>query len=236
MISSNRFVSVSSATLILLALPLASLIQPAHAAETTIGVCETQSNTARVYNQDGQLKMRLFDRVNKKTWMDGPATSTTNPEVVEYQNVAGEQTVKTGFSRNSPTSCYVMVGSKIESGRVTQGGVSNANTNTIGVCETQANTARVYDQDGQLKMRVFDRIKNVAWMDTPATRITNPEVVEYRNTAGEVIVRTTFSRNSPIDCSIIVGSRVEPGRVTQGGAANPNTPSQPVPTPTAQPR
>lgn len=87
---------------------------------------------------------------------------------------------------------------------------------TVGVCETRNNTVRVYNRNGQLKLRAFDRRQGVTWLDTPATRSTNPEVVEYRNTRGETTVRTQFNRNSPSDCSVQIGSRFEPGRVTAG--------------------
>ena len=117
----DRFVSLSCTVLVSLSLPLISLIPPANAADTTVGVCEAKSNTVRIYNRDGQLKLRIYDRIRNVIWMDGAATKTTNPEVVEYRNMRGETTVIAAFNRNSTSDCSITAGGKLESGRVIEG-------------------------------------------------------------------------------------------------------------------
>jgi hypothetical protein len=64
-------------------------------------------------------------------------------------------------------------------------------------------------------MRVFDRIRNVTWLDTPASRSTTSSFVEFRNLRGENSVVTSFSRVA-LNCAVNIGGRSEPGQVTTG--------------------
>ena len=219
----HGFVTLSWATLACFSVPLVSSIHPAHAVDTAIGVCEAKSNVVRVYKRNSELKLRVFDRIKNVTWLDTPATTSTNPEVVEYSNIRGETKVVVQFSRNSST-CNITIGGKLETGRVTQGnpggsGGSNPpeppSDTTIGVCDAKSSIARVYKRNSELKLRVFNRIENATWLDTPATTSTNPEMVEYSNIRGETKVVVQFSRNSST-CNITIGSKLESGRVTEG--------------------
>ena len=117
----HGFVVLSWATLACFSVPLVSSIHPAHAAATTIGVCEAKSSVVRVYKRNSELKLRVFDRIKNVTWLDTPATTSTNPEVVEYSNIRGETKVVVQFDRNSSSSCNITTGGKLESGRVTEG-------------------------------------------------------------------------------------------------------------------
>jgi len=117
----NRFVSWTCATLVSFSFSAVGTMQPGNAADTTVGVCEARNNTVRVYKQNGQLKLRAFDRRQGVTWLDTPAASTTNPEVVEYRNIRGETTVRAQFNRNSQSDCSIQIGNRFEAGRVTAG-------------------------------------------------------------------------------------------------------------------
>lgn len=117
---------ISPTTFVSLTLLLIAGMLPAQATETPIGVCEARSNSVRVYQLNGQLKLRAFDRNRNVVWMDAPATRSTNPEVVNYRNTRGETIVIAGFNRNDPASCSITVGSRVESGRVVGAGTSGS--------------------------------------------------------------------------------------------------------------
>jgi hypothetical protein len=92
---------------------------------------------------------------------------------------------------------------------------------TLVLCEgDRRHTARVYQANEQLKLRVFDRQDGVVWMDSPATSATNPEVITHTNQFGEVTVQVSVNRNSPSDCSIQVGDQpLERGTVLAGNGS-----------------
>jgi hypothetical protein len=108
--------SLSCVAAVSMSYVLLNPVVPADAAETTVGICEAKSNTVRVYKRDGQLNLRAFDRINNRTWMNTAATSSTNPEVVQYRNERGEVTVTVSFNRNSPSDCSIQIGNKLERG------------------------------------------------------------------------------------------------------------------------
>ena len=56
----HGFVVLSWATLACFSVPLVSSIHPAHAAATTIGVCEAKSSVVRVHKRNSELKLRVF--------------------------------------------------------------------------------------------------------------------------------------------------------------------------------
>ena len=63
----HGFVVLSWATLACFSVPLVSSIHPAHAAATTIGVCEAKSSVVRVHKRNSELKLRVFDRIKNVT-------------------------------------------------------------------------------------------------------------------------------------------------------------------------
>ncbi|MFM7449729.1 MAG: hypothetical protein ACKO24_14190 [Leptolyngbyaceae cyanobacterium] len=149
----HQFVTSAFATAVSLFLPLAVLLPPSNAAETTLGVCMTKSNTVQVYDVNGQLKMRLFDRIRNVTWLNAPASKSKTASFVEFRNLQGETRVVTSFSRVAMT-CAVNIGGKSEPGQVTTGnpgGVSPQAATPAEVERTCLNKAqqsgyRVYKQ------------------------------------------------------------------------------------------
>ncbi len=85
----------------------------AQAAEETLLLCRgSTSTTARVYQEDGTLKMRLYDHIHKVVWFNSPARSETNPEVITYSNIFGEQPILITTNRNDPSLCSIQVGDR----------------------------------------------------------------------------------------------------------------------------
>ncbi len=109
------------ATLATVPLALIAFLQPTIAAETTIGVCETNRDTVRVYSDNGQTKIRAYDRVNNVTWLNTAVSRSTTPEVVQFQTIRSETSVAVAFYRNSSSSCYTKIGGRVEDGRVIAG-------------------------------------------------------------------------------------------------------------------
>ena len=105
-------------TIAALGLPLFTRLLPAHAGETTVGLCETPSHLVRIYQSNQQLKLRAYDRDRKIVWLDTRAGSRTKPDVVEYANFRSELLVVVQFLRNDATRCSVTVGNKTQPGRV----------------------------------------------------------------------------------------------------------------------
>lgn len=103
--------------------PLEVIAPSAVAAEDTLLFCQGNTrNTARIYRNDGSLMMRLFDRQDKVTWFNSPARSETNPEVIPYSNLRGEQPIQITSNRNDTSLCSIQVGNQpLERGSVTVG-------------------------------------------------------------------------------------------------------------------
>lgn len=92
----------------------------ASAAEQTLLLCEGATRiTARIYQSNGELKMRLFDRRTGKVTFDSAARSATNPETVTYSNIRGEGTYRVTQFRNAQNSCSIAIGNQpSEQGKV----------------------------------------------------------------------------------------------------------------------
>jgi hypothetical protein len=94
----------------------------AQAAEKTLLLCQGSTrNTARVYQDNETLKMRLYDRRDRVVWLNTTARSEMNPEVITYSNLAGEQTIHVTTNRNDPSLCSIQVGDQpLERGTAVQ--------------------------------------------------------------------------------------------------------------------
>ena len=83
------------------------------ASETTLALCETPSQTIRIYQVDGETLMRAYDRQGQITWMNRtPVSAETIPEGTRYTNLFGEQTVITVVNTSS-NDCTVQLGDNV---------------------------------------------------------------------------------------------------------------------------
>ncbi|PSN12317.1 hypothetical protein C7293_20760 [filamentous cyanobacterium CCT1] len=89
---------------------------------TTVMVCNgTNRTTARVYRQNGDLKLRVHDRLDNLTWLDTPARMETGAGATAYVNIRGEQTTRVLQSQSSPTNCSIQTSNRpLETGVVTE--------------------------------------------------------------------------------------------------------------------
>ncbi len=90
---------------------------------TTVMICNgTNRMTARVYRQNGELKLRVYDRLDNLTWLDTPARMETVPgATTTYVNIRGEQTTQVVQSQTSPTRCSIQTTNQpLETGVVTE--------------------------------------------------------------------------------------------------------------------
>ncbi|MEB3311282.1 MAG: hypothetical protein VKJ02_13725 [Snowella sp.] len=102
---------------------LASISLPAIAAEETIVVCQGGTrNTARIYQENGTLKMRLYDRKDKVTWFNSDAQRKTTSNAIAYTNIRGEGTYQVKISPNAKQKdCSIQISGKpLEKGTVTE--------------------------------------------------------------------------------------------------------------------
>lgn len=95
---------------------------PAPAPETTVLVCNgTNRTTARVYRKNGELLLRVYDRLDNLTWLDTPARMETGGGATTYVNIRGEQTTQVLQSQSSPTRCSIQTSNRpLEPGTVTE--------------------------------------------------------------------------------------------------------------------
>ncbi|MFQ4135071.1 SH3 domain-containing protein [Nodosilinea sp. PGN35] len=106
--------------------PLVTILdQPGPGVEaplTTVMVCNgTNRTTARVYRQNGELKLRVHDRLDNLTWLDTPARMETTGGATSYTNIRGEQTTRVLQSQSSPTNCSIQTSNRpLETGVVTE--------------------------------------------------------------------------------------------------------------------
>ena len=78
--------------------------------EITLALCETPSQTVRIYQADGETLMRAYDRGDNIIWMNRtPVSAETTPEGIRYTNQFGEQAVITQVNPISNT-CTVQLG------------------------------------------------------------------------------------------------------------------------------
>jgi hypothetical protein len=190
----------------------------ASAAEQTLLLCEGNTRiTARVYQSNSEVKMRLFDRRTGKVTFDSAVQSATNPETVTYTNIRGEGTYRVSQFRNAQNSCSITIGNQpAEQGTVKGGGTQpSSNEKTLLLCEgSTRTTARVYQSNGELKMRLFDRQTNKTWFNSAVRSEMNPETVTYTNIRGEGTYRVSQFRNAQNSCSITIGNQpTEQGKV-----------------------
>lgn len=81
-----------------------------NASETTLALCETPSQSIRIYRLEGELLMRAYDRQNGIVWMNRtPVSPETFPTGTRYTNQFGEQTVTLLVSA-SGSDCTVQLG------------------------------------------------------------------------------------------------------------------------------
>lgn len=115
----RQFVTAFGAPLVAV-VPLLAIATPSNAAEETVLLCEGATRiTARIYQTNGALKMRLFDRKTNAIWFNSAAKRETNPEIVTYSNLRGEQSIYISSNRNDSTICSIQVGGKpLERGTV----------------------------------------------------------------------------------------------------------------------
>ncbi|MBE9158555.1 SH3 domain-containing protein [Nodosilinea sp. LEGE 06152] len=89
---------------------------------TTVMVCNGTNRTiARVYRQNGDLKLRVHDRLDNLTWLDTPARMETGAGATSYVNINGEQTTRVLQSQSSPANCSIQSSNRpLETGVVTE--------------------------------------------------------------------------------------------------------------------
>ncbi len=100
---------------------LFSVSLPAIAAEETIVVCQGKTrNTATIYQENGTLKMRLYDRKDKLAWFNSDAQGKTTSGAIAYTNIRGEGTYQVKVSPNTKqTDCSIQItGKPLEKGKV----------------------------------------------------------------------------------------------------------------------
>jgi hypothetical protein len=79
--------------------------------ETTLALCETPSQTVRIYQANGETLMRAYDRGDNIIWMDRtPVSTETILNGTRYANLRGEQTVTTVVNTDGST-CTLQLGS-----------------------------------------------------------------------------------------------------------------------------
>lgn len=90
--------------------------------ETTVLICNgTNRTTARVYRKNGELMLRVHDRLDVITWLDTPARMETGNGATTYVNIRGEQTTRVLQSQSSPSRCSIQASNRpIEAGVVTE--------------------------------------------------------------------------------------------------------------------
>lgn len=78
--------------------------------EITLALCETPSQTVRIYQADGETLMRAYDRGDNIIWLDRtPVSAETTPEGTRYTNQFGEQAVITQVNSINST-CTIQLG------------------------------------------------------------------------------------------------------------------------------
>lgn len=100
-----------------IALAVGLLSHPALAIEETLSLCETGSTAVRIYVEDGETRMRVFDRQDNVIWMNKtPASEDVTSEGFQYTNRMGEQTVTLSVNPTA-NNCQIQVGDRpIEAG------------------------------------------------------------------------------------------------------------------------
>lgn len=85
--------------------------KPAVAQETTVALCQTPTQTIRIYQNAGQTYMRAYNRQDQVVWMNQtPVSTEANPEGKLYKNLRGEGTVSL-FAYSNGESCSIQIGS-----------------------------------------------------------------------------------------------------------------------------
>jgi hypothetical protein len=79
------------------------------AQETTLALCETPSQTVRIYSMGGQSYLRAFDRQDGVVWMNQtPVRTEIAPEGTRYTSLRGEQTVSLFVNRDA-NNCAIQI-------------------------------------------------------------------------------------------------------------------------------
>jgi hypothetical protein len=91
--------------------------------ETVLALCETPNHAVRIYDMNGELLMRAYDRQNEVVWMNRtPVSIERTFEGTRYTNLAGEQTVTT-LVHTGASNCTVQLGNNTpEAGALLQAG------------------------------------------------------------------------------------------------------------------
>ena len=91
------------------------------AEEKSLLVCEGKTrNTARIYQKNDTLTLRLYDRQTKVTWFNSPARQATTPKAITYTNLRGENTIVVSRDRQNPHgACSIQIGKQpLEKGNI----------------------------------------------------------------------------------------------------------------------
>lgn len=75
----------------------------------TLALCQGQNSTVRIYYENDETKMRVFDQQDQVVWLDTGAQAETTQAGVTYENIMGEQTVSL-FIPEAQTSCIITIG------------------------------------------------------------------------------------------------------------------------------
>jgi len=95
----------------------------------TIGICQGNSQTFRIYRQKGQIMMRAYAQKDGVTWLNTAAKENVTAEGNDYINIRGEQEVRV-FLAKDRKFCSISIGkSPVERG--TMEGTSMSNTSFV---------------------------------------------------------------------------------------------------------
>lgn len=154
--------------------------------------------------------MRAFDRVNGVTWLTTEARSEFLPQGISFVNNRGETTVQMFVPTPTNRTCFITIGNNPpEPGSLIQGDLGDrppTDPQTVALCRSTRNEARIYNRNNQLMMRMTNLQDNTVWLDTAASRVPNPEGVDYFNERGEQTVRLFVSNNPSSPCFIHIGN------------------------------
>ena len=90
--------------------------QPAAAEEMTLALCETSSSAVRIYENNGQVLMRAYNRQLGQVWMNHtPTDIKVTANGVEYTNLLGELATRLSVD-TSAGDCAIKVEDQSESG------------------------------------------------------------------------------------------------------------------------
>jgi hypothetical protein len=82
------------------------------ASEKSLALCETPSQTVRIYRMNGDTLMRAYDRQDGIVWMNRtPVSAASTADGIQFTNSFGEQTVTTAVNIGSD-DCTIQLGNR----------------------------------------------------------------------------------------------------------------------------